>query len=219
MNCGTRDKQMKIGKILTHTILLILVLQGCSQKKPMERHLFYLHGRIIETQGIKAYSEKFGRYEYQSIIDTLKNFGLTIHNEIRTEKTIFEKFCYDTSNQIDSLIKLGIKPQYITVVGASKGGVMAMYISHINQNPINYVLLGANNNQIETENNWSLNGNILGIYEISDSIAGKSYEYWIKNSPKATKFEQLELNTGLGHGFLYKPLQEWVNPLKNWINE
>ena len=36
---------------------------------PNKRYLFYLHGKIIEDQGIPAISPDYGEYEYEAILD------------------------------------------------------------------------------------------------------------------------------------------------------
>lgn len=197
----------------------IFLLVGCQGEKEIERHLFYLHGRIIEVQGINAVSDQFGTYMYTAIIDSLQATGATVHHEVRTQETDFQSFCGKTSAQVDSLIEAGVPPGHITVLGASKGAVMAMNIADMNTNAINYILLAANNDYIERENDWNLHGNILGIYEQSDLLAGKDYQYWIKTSTNALSFEQQKINTGLGHGFLYQPLPVWLNPVKEWMNK
>ena len=33
---------------------------------------------------------------------------------------------------------------------------------------------------------------------------------------KINHYKEIELNTGLKHGFLYKPLAEWVEPVVRW---
>lgn len=203
---------------MKQAVILFLFFIGCQSPQPDKKHIFYLHGRIIELQGINAVSEEFGEYKYQEIIDSLEYTGAEIHKEIRTEETNFDDFSKKVSLQIDSLISKGVAPKDITIIGASKGAVIAMNISDMNENPINYILLGANNDYIEREKSgWNLHGNVLGIYEKSDSLAGKNYQYWIDKSSRATRFEQLEINTGLGHGFLYSPLKEWLDPAKRWI--
>jgi hypothetical protein len=50
-------------------------------------------------------------------------------------------------------------------------------------------------------------------------VAGKDYSYWIGRSTEALEFEQLEINTGLGHGFLYRPVTAWLGPAKEWIDQ
>lgn len=191
---------------------------GCNPSEEVaEHHLFYLHGRIIELQGIKAISPQFGPYEYERIVDSLNSIAKNVYAEVREDPVDFYAYCSHISEEIDLLIKQGVLPQNITILGASKGAVMAMQISNDSPHPINYVLLGANNDYIEQENDWSLHGRILGIYERSDSLAGKNYQHWIDRSSGTMDFVQMELQTNLGHGFIYQPLSEWLNPLKEWM--
>ncbi len=200
--------------------LFCLILTSCSpQEQTTEKHVFYLHGRIVEVQGTSAVSEQFGPYLYQAILDSLSEPDIILHAEVRNADVDFSQFTIQISNQIDSLIKVAVDPKNLTVVGASKGAVMAMNISNLNTHPINYVLLGANNDYIENENDWSLHGNILGIYESSDSLAGKNYDHWISRSNDAKQFKQLKIETGLGHGFLYRPIAEWLGPCREWIGK
>jgi len=200
---------------------LITVIQFSCQSDASNtnnrKHLFYIHGRIIEEQGKNAYSEAFGRYELDSIISALKIQKSHVYYEVRKENVEPRAYAKKISKQIDSLLKSGIKPNDITVIGASKGAIIASNISDLNLNPINYVLLAGNNAFQESTNDWKFHGQVLGIYEVSDSIAGKNYNYWKKSDNYTTKFEQLELKTNLGHGFLYKPLPEWIEPTKKWI--
>ncbi|WP_297795731.1 hypothetical protein [uncultured Eudoraea sp.] len=182
------------------------------------KHIFYLHGMIIEVQGINAVSDQFGPYEYNAIIDSLKATGAEVHAEVRTEETDFFEFGKKISKEIDGLISKGVAPSDITVIGASKGGMIAMYISDMNPHKINYVLLGSDSPYTRKTFDFNLHGTILGIYERSDNIAPDNYQYWIDKSTNAGKFEQLRINTGLGHGFLYTPNKAWLLPATEWPN-
>lgn len=117
---------------------------------------------------------------------------------------------------IDSMVGTGIAPQAISVIGASKGALIAATTSSINPQPVNYVLMGGNNTTIEQQNDWHFHGRILCIYDPSDTIAGKNYDYWKARSPETKAFEQLELSEKLGHGFLYHPLPSWTVPALKW---
>ncbi len=189
----------------------------CQNYPKHKNHIFYLHGRIVELQGAEAESPIYGKYKYQEIIDSLSTTG-TVHHEVRSAGVDFNTFCTKISNQIDSLIFIGVKPECISVIGASKGGIMSMNISTINSNPINYILLGANNESIQNQYQFQLHGRVLGIYEKTDSIAGLHYDFYQKKSKKAIKINSLEINTSLGHGFLYKPMEAWLKPTREWIN-
>lgn len=199
--------------------MLLCFLWGCAPEAEVERHIFYLHGMIVETQGIEAVSSAFGPYEYQAILDSLGAKGAIVHSEVRTQNTDFKEFCNRVSHSIDSLTRKGIPPAHITVIGASKGGIMAMQISQQNTQPVNYVLLGAGSAHAEQIHTGSLHGRILGIFEASDAIADRDYSFWIDRSPEAQRFEQLQLQTGLGHGFLYRPIKEWLIPAREWMDQ
>lgn len=207
-------------KNLIYLILGLVVLNSCKTKSSEEnskKHIFYIHGRIIEQQGINAFSEKFGKYEFDSIISALKVENSVVHYEIRKNNVDARIYAKQVAEQIDSLVDSGVKPTDITIVGASKGAIITANISDINKHPINYVLLAGNNEYQEKNNNWKFHGQVLCIYDASDGIAGKNYNYWKEKENYTSKFEQLELKTNLGHGFLYKPLSVWVEPAKNWI--
>jgi len=105
----------------------------------------------------------------------------------------------------------------ITVIGASKGAIIGSNVSDLNVHQINYVFLAGNNEYQELNNDWKFHGQVLCIYDLSDGIAGKNYNYWKEKENYSTKFEQLEIKTNMGHGFLYKPLNVWTEPTKKWI--
>jgi hypothetical protein len=192
-------------------------LSGCITQENNEKHIFYIHGRIIEQQGKNAISEKFGKYEFDSIISAIEVENSIVHYEIRKKNVEPRNYANKVSKQIDSLIKSGIKPIDITVIGASKGAIIASNISDINESQINYVFLAGNNEYQENNNEWKFHGQVLCIYDLSDGIAGKNYSHWKNKENFTTKFEQLEIETNLGHGFLYKPLRVWTEPAKTWI--
>jgi hypothetical protein len=66
----------------------------------------------------------------------------------------------------------------------------------------------------DTNSELDFYGNILSIYEKSD--AAGSCQLHTKNSKGIQQYKEIALNTGLKHGFLYKPLPEWLIPAKNW---
>lgn len=212
----TKNYKMKLASLIIVSVLMYLTVShtnGPSKKK----YIYYLHGIIIEIQGKDAISEEYGKYEFDNIVAALSDSTHVVIAEVRTENIDYLKYANKLSKAIDSLVNLGVNSKDITVVGASKGAIIASNVSSINQNPINYVFLAGNNEYQETNNDWKFHGQVLCIYDLSDHIAGKNYDYWKNSENYTTKFEQLELKTGLGHGFLYKPLDVWIEPTKEWI--
>ena len=200
-------------------ILALVCLFACSADVPVRvrtEHIFYLHGRIVEEQGKDAFSEQFGKYELDSIVTALQGSNAVVYAQVRPANTDPVDYAQHLSRQIDSLIASGVAPGSVAVVGASKGAIIASEVSTISQHAISYVLLGGNSDYIEQHNDWIFTGRVLAIYDKSDRIAGKDYTYWISRS-KASTFQQVNIDSGLGHGFLYKPLEAWLEPTRQWI--
>ena len=59
-------------------------------------------------------------------------------------------------------------------------------------------------------------GNILTIYDKSDTFGVSAIKRKETSKLKINKFVEVELDTKLKHGFLYKPLKEWIEPSKMW---
>ncbi|MEZ4838010.1 MAG: hypothetical protein R2782_02550 [Flavobacterium sp.] len=198
--------------------LLISLIMACGiGVQNNKKYIYYLHGRIIEIQGKNAISEEYGKYEFDSIVKAFSAPDHVVIAEVRTENVDYIDYANKISKEIDSLITTGVQPTDITIIGASKGAIIASHISNKNLNPVNYVLLAGNNEYQEQNNDWKFHGQVLCIYDLSDSIAGKNYNYWENKENHTNKFEQIELKTHLGHGFLYKPIKDWIEPTKKWI--
>ena len=144
-------------------------------KKPdiNSTYLFYLHGGVVQEQGANAVSKYYGKYEYQDILDTLKNRDFYIISEIRPKNTKEKEYAKKLKNQIDALIRLGVSDKNIIVVGASLGAYISLETSILNKNPnIRFVLLGlCSEYALEYFQPFQkdFSGHFLSIYESSDS--------------------------------------------------
>lgn len=192
-----------------------------SNNSTESRYMFYLHGKIIEDQGIYAVSDLFGAYEYQNILDTLENAGFKVISEARPQHTDPGEYARKVVAQIERLIKTGIAPENITIVGASKGALIAILISSMLKNEkINFVFMGVcteDSLAYFESNKINICGNILSIYEHSDKGVS-SCEKLIERSLCEGISKEIELNLGTGHGFLFKPSRSWVTPVIQWAN-
>lgn len=116
------------------------------------------------------------------------------------------------------LLNAGVPPERITVVGASKGAVIAMLISTKLQNPnVNFVLIAGCNEWAAENSIINLCGKVLSIFEKSDEI-GRSCQSIFNASTCEPVVREIELDTGKEHGVLYQPLPEWVEPTVAWAN-
>lgn len=185
-----------------------------------QSYIFYLHGRIIENQGPYAVEKVngYGAYLYYNILDSLKQKKFTVISEVRPMNTDVKLYALKVKNQIDSLLKRGVKAENITVIGASKGSYIAMYVSTYAKNKaLNFVFMAAcSEHMSESEKDLDVYGNVLSIYEKSDGPG--SCLALKKQSTGIQHFKEVELSTGLKHGFLFKPLNAWVQPALNWAD-
>lgn len=187
------------------------------------RYLFYLHGKIIEDQGIPAISPEYGEYEYKAILDALGRYGFLVISEIRSQNTDSLEYARKIAAQITTLLDAGVPAKNITVVGASKGAGIANFNSHILENEeINFVILAIchpNNVKYFIQEKVFLFGNILSIYDSTDELAGSCRELFLFSEGRGiSAYDEFLLNIGTGHGILYGPLDAWILPTVQWAN-
>lgn len=183
-------------------------------KKP---YLFYLHGRIIEDKGEGAVSEEFGKYEYKKILKVFEDAGFKVISEQRPKDTDVNQYSQKLADEIGELIKKGVAPEKITVVGASKGSLIAMLTStKLADKNVKFVIMANCNKWVQDNFELDLHGKILSIYEKSDTKGGETCEAIKTNSKGISQYKEVQINTNLNHGFLYKPLKEWLEPAIEW---
>jgi hypothetical protein len=179
------------------------------------RYLFYLHGRIVEDQGVDAVSPEHGPYEYSAIVQQLAASEFAVISEARAPNTHPEVYADSVARQVHHLLASGVHPRNITVIGASKGAVIAMLVSTRLKAAIRYVLIANCNEYIFRTFSLSLHGDVLSIYEAGDPL-GQTCRPLLDQSPELGERQEIRLDTGLRHGFIFRPLEAWVRPALAW---
>ena len=186
------------------------------------RYIFYLHGRILEDQELPAISERFGEYEYTAILNRLSVPGSVVISEKRAANTGVHDYAKKISEQIALLLAENVPAKSITVVGASKGSYIAATASNIMMNiELNFVLLGSCHSSVVdqwTEQKMLLYGSILAIRDHMDTdLAGSCDELAsLSRGVGLGNYQEIILRVGTGHGILYKPMEQWVEPTIQW---
>jgi dienelactone hydrolase len=197
--------------------LLILLSVGSTTgaQPPAAPVVIYLHGRIIEEQGPDAVSPEFGAYGYHAILDSLRAGGLQVVSDLRPRGADMDEFAARVVLQIDSLLKAGVAPALIAVVGFSKGGGIAMLASaRLRRTDITFVFLASCG---EANAGFDLRGRLLSIYEESDPL-GRSCSAVFARTPKGSVHSERRIATGLKHGAFYQPRSEWLEPVRAWVH-
>jgi hypothetical protein len=184
-----------------------------------QKYVFYLHGMVAEGNCEHPSSNIYGEFKYREIIAAFRDEKFTVLTECRPANTDVKQYAHKVAAQVDSLIKAGVKPASITVIGASKGSMIAMYVSTFLKNArLNFVFMSCCSDAVFSSHpDIAFYGNVLSIYEKSDDMAGSCLACKEKSThAMVPHYKEIALNTGLKHGYLYRPLPEWVAPAAKW---
>ena len=104
-------------------LLFVALLSVTSTRAWAESEtIIYLHGYIIEVEGIQPVHEKFGLYDFNGIVAALESNGATVIADVRSGEISVGAYSRKIVERIESLMASGVAPESITVVGFSKGG-------------------------------------------------------------------------------------------------
>ncbi|MCD6064105.1 MAG: hypothetical protein K0R82_2016 [Flavipsychrobacter sp.] len=199
------------------TLLLCFIL--LSLPTQAQRYIFFLHNKFIEEAGLDGVHPEYGKAEYHAILDSFRKKGFAVISEVRPKNTDGIAYARKVAGQVDSLRQTGVKASQITIIGTSKGGYIAQHASGLlKKNHLNFVFIGSCGEYLEEEPDVKWYGNVLSIYENSDQ--------WLscekmknRQGNNVTHYKEIELNTGMKHGFLYKALPQWIAPAAKWANQ
>lgn len=196
---------------------LVMAHGNDKEHATCQKHLYHLHGAIIESKGVKPTHPKFGVYDFMAIVSALSaNKSIQLTADIRPEGTNVLEYAEKMADEINQLIASGVAAGDITVNGFSKGSAIAMNVSRILQNPdINYVFMAMCNRRFLDREDFTVSGRVLSIYEKSDRI-GNSCQSLVDRSPNVSEFKEIELDTGKMHGAFYTADEQWIKPVIEW---
>ncbi|MCX6215316.1 alpha/beta hydrolase [Spirosoma sp.] len=199
-------------------LVVCLVFLGLPSSLMAQRYVFFLHNRFLEEHELSALEPTYGRAEYREIITAFQQAGFEVISEKRPANTNIDQYAHKVSQQIDSLLRKGVQPNHITIIGTSKGGYIAQYVSTLAANPaLNFIFIGCfRESDITNMPMINFCGNILTIYERSDSFGVSAIQRKKTSKLPITRFEEIELNTNQKHGFLFHALPEWIKPSIQW---
>lgn len=195
-----------------------------GQKKTIkqdQRYIFFFHNKFVEENDLNVSHPEYGKAEYNEIINSFKKDNYIVFSEKRKKNTNASDYAEKVVKQIKALLKKGVPPNKITVIGTSKGGYIAQYVSTYLADPnVNFVFIGSfQDSDIKEIPDINFCGNILTIYEKSDIYGVSAVRRKETSKLKINHFKEIELNTNLKHGFLYKASDGWIVPCKKWANE
>jgi len=181
-------------------------------------YLFYLHGGIVQDEGIDAVSEYYGAYKYLDILDSLTGRGFHVISERRPKGTLEEEYAEKVMRQIDTLLSNGVSPERILVLGASQGAAITIEAAYrMKSQLIKYVVMGLCSDYwlgYFSKYKDELCGNFLSIYERTD-VKGSCDSLFLNLKCKSG-YREVALSMGNSHAFLYRPYTEWIEAIMDW---
>jgi hypothetical protein len=211
----------KLIKALTFSLTILSSILSFSQaKNENQRYIFFFHNKFVQENPLNAAHPEYGKAEYNEILESFRKDNFIVFSEKRKKNTNSAEYAEKIVKQVKALIKKGVPPNHITVIGTSQGVYIAQYVSTYLSNPdVNFVFIGCfRDSDIQEIPDINFCGNILTIYETSDIYGGSAVKRKETSKLQVNHFKEIELNTNLKHGFLFKALDEWIVPSKKWAN-
>ncbi|MEM9886865.1 MAG: alpha/beta hydrolase [Bacteroidota bacterium] len=195
------------------------IFLACEEQEE-DKYIFFLHNRFLETHELHEAHPLFGRVEYEAILAEFEKANFKVISEKRNGNVDARAYAVEIVAQIDSLIRSGVQASNISIIGTSKGGYIAQYVSTLaNQSALNFVFIGSfQDTDMEEFPEINYCGNILNIYEKTDPYSVSALERKRTSTCEIKHFKEIELNTKMQHGFLFKPLKEWMEPSLKWAS-
>jgi hypothetical protein len=183
---------------------------------PKGDYLLYLHGRIIEEEGPRPTSPRFGVYEYRQILDIFASRGFTVISEVRPKGTDVAAYAKKVAGQVRALRAAGVPPERIAVVGFSKGGGITLAAaSELRDQPrVRFVSLAGCGGGRKLD----LPQPILSLRDSVDDLSTSCGEGFSASPPRGlAEHREIVLHVGRGHGTFYRPDPAWVEPIIAWL--
>jgi hypothetical protein len=212
------------GCIQSLLVACLLLLPSAAFADDKDKpHLVYLAGRIVqEQQNRRPKHDQFGYYELDQILDTFQKRGFAVSSQLRPKGQTIAASASQVIAEVHALLESGVPARRITVLGASMGSTIALVASLKLRNPeLNFAVLGTclalNVPLLVAEHGHGPIGHLLAIREKSDESV-EPCPAWSDDlgTHKRLVVREIVLDTGLRHGFLYRPLPEWVDPVVEW---
>lgn len=172
---------------------------------------------MLGNNAINRSVPEWGPYEYLNILDSLRSRGFNVISENRKEGVDDTVYVNRIALQMDTLLKAGVQPANLLMVGASAGAFIVIPVSAKLKNAaIKYVIIGAcRANTYKDYLPLELHGHFLSIIESSDPHGTCSAIF--EGRRQHSSYQEITLHTGLSHGFIYKGHKEWIDPILHWF--
>lgn len=182
-------------------------------------YVFYTHGYIVEGNNAKPVHPRWGVYDFPAIKKQLADPSyqlIATHRPANADPFVYAK---KLAKQVNSLIEQGVQPNQISLVGFSRGGfITALATSYLKNKELNIAILAACTSALGRNKEVVVYGNLLSIYETSDSV-GSCNKVAERSGDNVKSYREIAISTGKEHGAFYRPIDEWLQPVRAWLQK
>ena len=184
--------------------------------KPDSRWLWYLHGDVPEDQPAAAVRVGAAVDQYSRMQAMLGDSGFIVTYQLRKPNVDPEVYADSVAQQIRRRLAAGVPAANISVLGDSKGALIAMLVSsRLPDRDIRYIVIDGCGKSNLTRYPLQFHGDVLSIFETSDTLGG-SCAVALRRSTDMGYKKELMLRTGLADANGRHPLAEWLEPAVHW---
>lgn len=189
-----------------------------STIEAQQKYVFYSHGLIVEGTNPRPVNSRWGTYEFPEIKAALADAGYNLIAYHRAKNTQPKAFAEKLANDVRLLIAKGVPAGNISLIGFSRGGAITILTSNLLANKdVTYIILAGCGRYLQNNPELEAYGNIYSIFETSDEVG--SCQLLIDRSKDVKRFTEISISTDKEHGAFYKPLAQWVVPVKTWLKQ
>jgi hypothetical protein len=184
-----------------------------------EKYVFYSHGSIVEGTNATPKNKRWGIYQFPAVKSSLADPDYNLIAYHRPAGIDPFQHAKTLANDVNKLLKNGVLAKNITIIGFSRGAFITSIASHyLEKNAVNTVLLaGCGRIVSKKHDDIKVNGHLLSIYETTDGAS--TCKRLKQKSTQLKSFNEIAISTGKEHGAFYRPMPEWIVPVKAWIKE
>jgi hypothetical protein len=192
-------------------------------------YLIYLHGSGIDRSGVDQSKEQFA-----GITRGLADRGFSVIAEVRPQGAIrkvpedLDAYARKVAAQVESLLQAKVPARNITIVGYSRGGVIALMVSGLVGNAdVGYVVLAGCISErgefkqylpmLHSDYATKLKGRFLSLVDESDPDFSSCTSYF-SLAPEKLHAQESILKTGKGHQLFATPQDVWIQPVAEWAS-
>lgn len=180
-------------------------------------YVFYSHGYIVEGDNPTPIHPRWGKYDFPAVKQKLADPSYHLIAAHRPANTDPFDYGRKLAKQVNELIDAGVPANNISLVGFSRGGfITAITSNYLKNKEVNFVILAACTSGLGKNSEIKIYGKLLSMYETSDSV-GSCDQVVARSGNTVTSYQEVAISTGKEHGAFYRPVDEWLPPVKAWL--